>query len=461
MTCIRDKNLAVIDGATSDEASRRERSLVRAVLVAGAIFLILGNGSLLLLMVGMMPRNDFGRTLWSASAFLEGADMYAPSFVVHHQLDGHNAIDLWNLNPPHFHVFLLPLAILPQSAALLAWCVLGGLCLDLSLRLIGREIGRELTLRERRWTWLGLLASSAMGAALATAHMSFPLMLLVTLAWRDARHGRWTRAGAGMGLGMSLKPFLLVFVPYLVLSRRWRGAAAAGLAVGLSFLLGLAIFGVDNHRSWLQRLGTAHSWAWLPMNASLYGILSRALTDNPMLASLAALLENDIRTIWLCLGVPAGLLALAVSLADTSQAGVDRAFGILLVSALLLSPLGWTYYFWLSLGPVALSAAGWWHSRRGAIGEAQEGRSVWCRRLMLGAAPGLFYPILATTWGQPLPLATLFFGSIFFWSLLLVWLALILDGFPKRHPRGGTVAPAETFGAERRVARPGPGSIAS
>ena len=196
-------------------------------------------------------------------------------------------------------------------------------------------------------------------------------MLLMTLVWRDARHGRWTRAGACLGLGMSIKPFLLIFVPYLILSRRWRGPAAAGLTIGSFFLLGLAVFGVENHRSWLQRLSTAHSWAWLPMNASLYGMLSRALTDNPMFNSLARLDDNCIRTIWLCLGIPAGLLALIVSTHRFFGKADRPRFGILLVSALLFSPLGWTYYFWLPLGPIASLAAGWWRDRLGPIGEEQ------------------------------------------------------------------------------------------
>lgn len=428
----------VLGAAVSEVAGRRGRQLALALFVVGAILLSIGNGLLLAIMIGMMPKNDFGRPLWSTIAFLRGADMYAANHAVSLQVNPDRAIELWNLSPPHFHLFLLPLALLPEGVALLVWCVLSGFCFYLALGFVLREIGLELTVRGRQWAVLGLLASSAMGAALVTAHVSFPLMLLMTLAWRDARHGRWTRAGACLGLGMSIKPFLLIFVPYLILSRRWRGAAAAGLTIGSFFLLGLAVFGVENHHSWLQRLSTAHSWAWLPMNASLYGMLSRALTDNPMFNSLARLDDNCIRTIWLCLGIPAGLLALIVSLTDSSEKQTDRAFGILLVSALLFSPLGWTYYFWLPLGPIASLAAGWWRDRLGPIGEEREGRSLWCRRLMLASAPGLFFPILLTTWGQPLPLATLLFGSIFFWSLLLVWLALILDGLPQsKHSLSG------------------------
>jgi hypothetical protein len=444
--------VAIADG-------NRLKSLVRGAFLALGLILTSWNLYLLTVCFAMMPKNDFGRPLWDTIAFLRGQPMYAPSIAVHFRFDqsGSESVDLWNLNPPHFQLLLLPFAVLEPTLALLIWCLMGGVCLVLSLRIILQEVPFEVTRDRRPWIALGVLSFSGMGSAMVTGHLSFPLMLLVTLVWRDARHGRWTRAGGLLGLGMSVKPFLLIFIPYLVLKRRWRGVAAAGLTACLCFLLGLAVFGIENHRAWLRRLGTADSWAWLPMNASLFGFLRRALTDNPFYASLANLDPGTVRWIWLCLGAPAGLLALAVSLNDASKTGIDRAFALLLVSALLLSPLGWTYYFWLPLGPVAVLARAWWSDR--PVGEDEQIPAQ--RLLLLLAMPGLFSPFFVTIFYQPQPLATVFYGGFVFWSLLLVWLALILDGFLKRYPCRGTVAPAETFGAERRVARLGPGSIAS
>ena len=139
--------------------------------------------------------------------------------------------------------------------------------------------------------------------------------------------------------------------------------------------------------------------------------------------------------------MPAGLAALSVSLTDPSRTGIDRAFGLLLVSALLLSPLGWTYYFWLPLGPTAAVATGWWRHRPARDGGGEAENPPWHRLLLLLATPGLFSPAFATMFYQPLPLATLFYGGISFWSLLLVWLALIVDGLDLR----STGAPARLF----------------
>ena len=126
--------------------------------------------------------------------------------------------------------------------------------------------------------------------------------------------------------------------------------AAAGLTAGCAFLLGLVVFGPENHRSWLRVLSLAESWAWLPMNASLYGIMGRGLLKNPGFTPMTELDPGLVRAVWLALAIPAGLAALLRTCTDSSEQNCDRAFAILLVSApaplspgmdlLLLAPRG-------------------------------------------------------------------------------------------------------------------------
>ncbi len=276
--------------------------------------------------------------------------------------------------------------------ALLAWWVLSGLCLYGSIRIILSETRIELTPRLKKWMVVGLLSFSAMGVAMVTAHISFPLMLLITLSWRDARHGRWGKAGAWLGLALSIKPFLLIFIPYLVLKRCWRGVAAVGLTVGLAFLLGLLVFGPESHHSWLRVLSRADSWAWLPLNASLYGLLSRTLTKTPLYTPIVALDPGLVRLAWLVLGIPVGFVALLRVLTNSSSHGTDRAFAILLVSALILSPLGWIYYFWLPVGPIAAMARDWWIERSEQVsrGSTAIGSPSWY--LFLASMVGMTTP---------------------------------------------------------------------
>ena len=46
---------------------------------------------------------------------------------------------------------------------------------------------------------------------------------------------------------MSVKPFLLMVLPYLLLRRRWKAAGAAVAMSWFCFPLGALVFGVDNH----------------------------------------------------------------------------------------------------------------------------------------------------------------------------------------------------------------------
>jgi Glycosyltransferase family 87 len=406
--------------------------LTRLMRAALWPFLLSWNFLLLSALFMSMPRNDFGRPFWSTLAFVRGQDMYAFNESTGFMFNQDTRINLWNLSPPHAHLMVLPLAILPPWFALVVWCLLSGTCLYASIRIILTELGLELSLVQREWMVLGLLAFTGMGTAIVTGHLSFPLMLVITLAWRDARHGKWGRAGAWLGLGMSIKPFLLIFIPYFLFKGNWRALAAAGFAVAGAFLLGLLVFGPANHRSWLRVLSIANTWAWLPMNASLYGIMSRGLLKNPGFTSMTVLDPGVVRALWLGLAIPAGLAALFRTCTDRSEQNCDRSFAVLLTSALLLSPLGWTYYFWLPAVPTTALVRGWWFNQSTLADLKGKPRDILRWTFFLLALPGLLIPVTWAFDGQPSPLATGLIGGSGFWSLLLVWLALMVDGLDLR-----------------------------
>ena len=293
----------------------------------------------------------------------------------------------------------------------------------------------------------GSCPSRAWGRLWSRGICHFSLMLLITLVWRDARHGRWTWAGALLGVGMSIKPFLLVFIPYLVLKRHWRGVVAAGLTAGFCFLLGLAVFGVENHRSWLQKLSTADSWAWLPMNASLYGIYAAA--SRTTLCSLAGGARSRHGTGDLALpghtGRPGGVIGLAHRFFENrDRPGVRPSSWSVHCSCLpwdgpITSGCRWARsQRWRQVGGVDRPAPD--RRRRGSNSASGQATVARCSRPRVCSSHHSL-----TLVGQPLPLATLFYGGISFWSLLLVWLALIVDGLDLR----SIVAPAGSCSSVR------------
>ncbi len=424
-------------GASGAEVRPRLVSaLGRTAVTLGCLALLGWNVALVLVMERGLERSDFGKLHASARAYLAGRDMYdlgpATLSPVRGMTDGIlHYIQFLNLNPPHFHVLLLPLAPLSGRWALAVWGVLSLACLALSLRLIARESGIALTPWRRRLAALALLSFAGMGAVAVTGQVSFVLLLPVTLAWARARRGRWGEAGVYLGLAMSVKPFLAIFLPYLILRRRFVTLGTALGAAGGAFLIGLGAFGWDAHRSWLAGL-SAVSWEWVAMNASVLGFLRRVLAPSMYYEPLLDV-PGLIVPLWLLLSATIGVVSLAVAAGDRGARAVDRGFALLLLAALLISPLGWTYYWWLALGPMVAVVASW------ALREAQPERAYlpntrrWRRALLLVAVPGLIWPLPATIAFQPSAWATVLPGSAYFWATLALWGALISDW----HAAGG------------------------
>jgi alpha-1,2-mannosyltransferase len=390
------------------------------------------------MMITRMQMNDFGRFYYSAQLFLQGGDMYGVSPATPVYVAPGVYHPFWNMNPPHFHLPLLPLAVTPPGTALFIWALASALTLAWSLVLIGRELRIRLTATGALWGCVAALAFAATGAVIVTGQMSLLLMLPVTLAWLAARRGEWTRAGVWLGLGMSVKPFLLFFLPYLVLRRRWRAATAALVTVAGAFAAGLAVFGPASYRAWIQALQST-DWTWAAMNGSLLGVLSRTLGDSPYFTPLASA-PAIVPSVWLAAAVAAALVTLAAVWRDETKEAVDRGFLLVLVGAQLVSPLGWIYYFWLPIGPAAALVLSWIRQRREHPEEV--GVAPWRNRLAWASLPFLAWPLSLMTLRQPSALATLTIGSAYFWGTLLIWAAVLVDGFQatRRETLGSAVS---------------------
>jgi len=395
------------------------RGLRRAAAAAVLLALILWNAWVAHTMVTRLQMSDFRIFYLSARAQLEGRDMYdLPSELQTHA--GRTfRLTLVNLNPPHFQLLLLPLALLPAGVALGLWAVASFLCLGGSIYVIARELDLKPSWPTCYRAAIWLLAFAGMGAVLGTAEMSFLLLFPLTLAWAAARQGRWSQAGIYLGFAMSLKLFLLIFIPYFVLRRRLGAAVASCAAAFACFVAGGVIFGTASYWSWLSRLSSV-SWAWRSPNASVRGILTRSLSENPHFTPFAVAPEL-VLSLWLPAVAIIGILTLLAVTFDRTESAVDRAFAILLSAALLISPLGWIYYLWLGLGPIAVLALGW---RNGAV----VGVARWRQRCLILAVPGLVWPHFGTFVFQPHAWATPLLASAYFWSAAALWCAFVLDG---------------------------------
>lgn len=356
--------------------------------------------------------NDFGRFYYSTRAFLAGGDMYGPTEATAIQV-GSITAHLWNMNPPHFHLLLLPLAILTPLWALVAWWLANIGALAFSLRAIGREVGWRWTMPRILWTTTATVLCSATGIIVITGQLSFLLMLPITLAWAAARRNRWTRAAIWLGIAVSVKPFLGLFWIYLLATRRVKAAATMALTASACVLAGVFVFGWSTYARWLEVLSKV-DWAFAPMNASIAGVLSRSLTANPIFVPLANR-PSIAAPAGIALAVLVGTVSLFAFARDRSAIAIDRTFAGLVFTSLLISPLGWMYYVWLALGPVA------------ALWTTIDLHPSRVRNACIVAAmPGLLLPLYVTTALADLPIGSITLGSIYTWTMCWMWGAVMV-----------------------------------
>jgi alpha-1,2-mannosyltransferase len=214
--------------------------------------------------------------------------------------------------------------------------------------------------------------------------------------------GRWGR-GAGIGIAAGIKLVPLVFIPYLLLTRRFREAAVAAAVFCATIALGFAAIPRDSTAWWLDGLFQQAGRVGFPgvtQNQSLNGIITR------FAGSVAG-----GRPAWTVAGV-----ACAVALHRAGQ----PALGILAcaLTGLLVSPISWDHHWvWIAPGLVVLAhfAIRAWRAgrRRAAAGLAALTALVW---VVFGARPeGVWLPntsgleLDGLAWAVPTTKETVFF----------------------------------------------------
>lgn len=205
--------------------------------------------------------------------------------------------------------------------------------------------------RERSGTRVG--ATLAMAAValwlepvrqtLSYGQVNLVLMLIVVadLCLPDTRW--WKGVGVGLAAGFKLTP--LIFIPYLLLTRRFRAAAVATATFAVTVLGSFVLLPKAAHHYWLEglflnpnRLGNVHYVG----NQSLYGAVLRLIGS-----------ATAARPYQLLAEVVAGVAGLVLAV-WASRRGQEMV-GILVcaLTGLLVSPVSWSHH-WVWVAPVLL-----------------------------------------------------------------------------------------------------------
>ena len=282
--------------------------------------------------------------------------------------------------PPAAALFAVPLALLPWSAAQLAWVPVIYVPLAVVIWFAFAPLLRRVP--------SGRLRAAAFAVIFAACSYLFPLrdemrfgqvdMILLAMAVADcaARAPRWPR-GVLVGLATAIKLVPGVFIVYLWLSGRRRAAVTAA-AVALAATLGAwLLLPRDSVTYWTSvifesgRLGSNAGTS----NQSLRGILLRVFLPGQAPGVL-----------WAAVAVVVAVAGFAVTRRLARESREMEGIAVTALLGVLLSPVSWIHHFLVVVVVI------------GAI--LADGRSP--RRVAIAAATAAFFALTIPWWGRSL-----------------------------------------------------------
>jgi alpha-1,2-mannosyltransferase len=245
--------------------------------------------------------------------------------------------------PPIAAVVFVPLALLPAAVALGVWSFLSVLALEVVVWLTLGRLGVTDPVTRLRRSAIYTVLALPLGTVvfnLWVGQINIILLLLV-FADRFARTGRFRGALIGVAAGIKLTP--LIFIPYLLFTRRFREAVTATVAFAGTVLIGFAVTPRDAGTYWQQYVFDVsritqdrHVFA----NSSLRGLLVRLHVPGLTVVSLV------VSVVVAVLG-----LALAVWASRRGQELIGvMACGL---TGLLVSPVSWVVH-WVWVVPLLM-----------------------------------------------------------------------------------------------------------
>jgi len=305
--------------------------------------------------------SDFAKFYYSSHYFWAGEDIYQEVpldlFGPLPEPRGNPRDDLHpNLNPPFVTLLLAPAGLMSYPAAYVVWSTLSLFFGILAIHLIRAALFPNLVAYASIGFYILLLAYFPTWISILYGQLSLLLFLLLTLAWLGLRSGHNRKAGIALGLAASIKLFAGLYLLFLLVRRQWQTLAWALGTIAVCFFSGLVLIGPAAHQRYVEVLGKIN-WYSASWNASFQGFFMRVFGGSENVPLIPS--PSTGRIFW-------GGCALALILGlvfqvkkgdeNSSPIHIDKGFGLCSVAMLLLSPLGWMYYFpvlWLAF------AIGW------------------------------------------------------------------------------------------------------
>jgi hypothetical protein len=299
--------------------------------------------------------NDFRSFYTSARSFLKGEDIYLNEDPNEERPATRNdTIQVFhpNLNPPFFTLLVLPFGSLNYKFAFSIFSFLSVFSGVIAIWTINRKLFFANSKQVLRPALVLYLAFFPTLAAVVLGQISIYLLLILTIIWVVSRTGRDKTAGLLLGLALAVKLYTGLFLVFFLVRRRWRVVTWYIISFIILNLVSLFVLGINTFKNYLDTLRNIY-WYDAVWNASFLGFSSRVFQN-----IYGSSYESPARMVGLLLSLLLLAAILWVTWSDNKLTTgrlvlqrYDLSFALYLVAMLLISPLGWMYYFPLLLLP--------------------------------------------------------------------------------------------------------------
>jgi alpha-1,2-mannosyltransferase len=341
-------------------ASVRDETRDRALLIAGAAVAAVAAATYL----AALASHPFTAMLkgFDLQVYLDGGQQ-----ALHHS---GNLYTWYYENHPGIQFTYTPFAALLFTAgSLLPFRALMGLVALVSTAALAATVW--IAFRELGWR-----PAARAGATLLVTGLAFwtepvqrglylgqvELVLMALVVWDLCQPDRRRLKGAATGVAAGIKLVPLLFIAYLVITRRFRQAAVAAGAVLVTAVIGFIVLPKPSVYWWIDgnffqagRTGFVGD----QQNQSLRGLLTRLVGS-----------VNGGMPLWLVVAVIVGVLGLAAAAILHNSGKTFAGLMACALTALLISPISWDHHWvWIAPGLALIIDAG--------AGGARGARTAW------------------------------------------------------------------------------------
>lgn len=260
------------------------------------------------------------------------------------------------VNIPIVALLFTPFAALDPVTGAVLFTAAGLVALGAALRLLTRRAPADAV-----W-WLVVL-SGPLYYSVRLGNITHFLLVLFIGAFAAVAHGRDRSAGILLAAAALIKPPMAIFLPYLLLRRRFGASLWMGGSAGAAIAASIGLFGLPLHRFWFHEFVIVHgSEAIGAYNVqSAGGFLAHLLTRGHLHDWYPIVVAGPfdlLRTGMVAVILAAAAEACRRARQPQSDEAWEAELSIVLAAGILVAPIAWTHYYALLIVPVAGFLAG-------------------------------------------------------------------------------------------------------